>query len=45
MIIGAVTEATPGQRGLTHQIAVRPRVNLDKLDEVFVLATPGHKSR
>ena len=45
MIIGEVTEVTPGERGLTHQIAVRPRVNLDKLDEVFVLATPSQKSR
>jgi len=44
MIIGEVTAVAPGARGLTHQITVRPRVNLDKLDEVFVLATPGRTS-
>lgn len=45
IIIGEVTEVSPGERGLTHEITVRPRVDLNKLDEVFVLAAPGRSSR
>ncbi len=45
IIIGEVTEVSPGERGLTHEITVRPRVDLNKLDEVFVLAATGRSSR
>jgi cell shape-determining protein MreC len=43
LILGEVTAVEPGQGGLTHKITVRPRVDRNMLDEVYVLAPRGRE--
>jgi rod shape-determining protein MreC len=45
MILGEVTAVEPGQGGLTHRITVRPRVDWNMLDEVYVLTPRGRPTK